>query len=105
MDAETERARRATPEESTEEILRAAEELLREAPLSALTVGAVMGRTRLGRSSFYVYFRDVDDLVARLSQRLEEQLWEVTARWLDADDPGEGIEQALRALVDVWAQH
>src|SRR5215207_8047753 len=66
----TKRERRR-PEESEREILDAAEQLLRERPLSEITVGELMARTRLGRSSFYFYFGDLYDLVARLLTRLE----------------------------------
>lgn len=63
-------------EESTELILDAAQRLLWEVPLGELTVGALMAATPFGRSSVYVYFDDLEDLVARLLERLEERLWQ-----------------------------
>ena len=58
--------RRRRPEEAEREILDAAEALLRERPAHEVTVLDVMERTTLSRKSFYVYFRDRHDLIARL---------------------------------------
>jgi TetR/AcrR family transcriptional regulator, ethionamide resistance regulator len=66
--------RRRRPEEAEREILDAAEGLIRERPFSEVTVMAVMERTTLSRKSFYVYFRDRHDLIARLVAPLREEL-------------------------------
>jgi AcrR family transcriptional regulator len=66
--------RRRRPEEAEREILDAAEDLIRERPFSEVTVMAVMERTTLSRKSFYVYFRDRHDLIARLVAPLREEL-------------------------------
>lgn len=75
--------RRRRPEEAEREILDAAESLIRERPFSEVTVMAVMERTTLSRKSFYVYFRDRHDLIARmvapLRQELDQRLAEVRA--------------------------
>lgn len=98
--------RRRTPEDAAGEILDAAERLLRERSLSQLTVGELMARTGLGRSSFYVYFRDLHDLAARLLARLEEELWRPAAQWTAGHTRGrDGLEEALRGVVDVWVRH
>ncbi len=98
---------RRRPEESEREILDAAEQLLRERPLSEITVGELMARTRLGRSSFYFYFRDLYDLVARLLARLEAALWEPAERWIEGSEgpPEEDIRRALGGVVSVWVAH
>lgn len=86
------------------EILDAAERLLWERPLSRLTVGELMSSTSLGRSSFYVHFRDLQDLAGRLLARLEAELWEPAGRWTDIDDEG-SLETAVRGVVAVWERH
>jgi AcrR family transcriptional regulator len=68
------RRRRRRPEEAEREILEAAEALLRERPSHEVTVMAVMERTTLSRKSFYVYFRDRHDLIARLVAPLRESI-------------------------------
>ena len=66
--------RRRRPEEAEQEILVAAEALLRERPSHEVTVLAVMERTTLSRKAFYVYFRDRHELIARLVAPLRAQL-------------------------------
>ena len=98
---------RRRPEESEREILDAAEQLLRERSLSEIAVGELMARTRLGRSSFYFYFDDLYDLVARLLARLEAALWEPAERWIEGSEgpPKEDIRRALEGVVAVWVTH
>jgi AcrR family transcriptional regulator len=98
---------RRRPEESEREILDAAEQLLRERPLSEITVGELMARTRLSRSSFYFYFDDLYDLVARLLARLEAALWEPAERWIEGSEgpPEEDIRRAIEGVVSVWVTH
>jgi AcrR family transcriptional regulator len=72
--AERRRRRRRRPEEAEREILEAAEALLRERPSHEVTVMAVMERTTLSRKSFYGYFRDRHDLIARLVAPLRKEL-------------------------------
>lgn len=96
---------RRTPEESTELILDAAQQLLWEMPLSELTVGSLMAATPLGRSSFYVYFDDLDDLVAQLLGRLEDALWSPARAWVEGNADAEGLAAALDGVVQVWVDH
>jgi TetR/AcrR family transcriptional regulator, ethionamide resistance regulator len=96
---------RRTPEQSRTEILDAAEAALWDVPLAQLTVGTLMERTRLGRSSFYVHFRDTGDLTAALLERLEGQLWQAASRWTSADGGQAALDAALGAVVDVWHRH
>lgn len=100
------RGGRATPEQSRAEILDAAAKALWETPLADLTVGELMGRTRLGRSSFYVHFTDLGDLAAALLEQLEGELWQATSAWTDetAHAP-EALGLAVDAVVEVWAHH
>jgi AcrR family transcriptional regulator len=96
---------RRSPEESTALILDAAQQLLWEVSLGELTVGTLMAATPLGRSSFYVYFDDIDDLVARLLGRLEHALWEPARAWIEGTADRAGLAAALDGVVDVWAAH
>lgn len=96
---------RRSPAESTDLILDAAQRLLWEVPLAELTVGSLMAATPLGRSSFYVYFDDLDDLAAQLLGRLEQQLWLPATTWIeDPTDPSR-LRRALDGVVAVWAEH
>lgn len=98
--------RRRSPEESEREILAAAEEFLRERPLRELTIDEVMDRTGLSRPSFYVYFRDRHDLVARLAQEISSELFAMAERWLKGTgDPIDDARAALGGVVGVYAEH
>src|SRR2546423_6080175 len=53
-------------------------ELLQEKPLEAITVQEVLGRAKISRSTFYIHYRDKDDLF--LSD--VDEFWEAMATWL-----------------------
>lgn len=96
---------RRSPEESTELILDAAQHLLWERPLGELTIGRLMAATPLGRSSFYVYFDGIDDLVARLLERLEGELWQSARTWTEGHTDPDGLRAAIAGVVQVWVDH
>jgi TetR/AcrR family transcriptional regulator, ethionamide resistance regulator len=79
--AEPKRRRRSRAE-AEQEILDAAALLLRESPLHEVTVSAIMERTTLSRKSFYVYFRDRYELLARLFGPLRRELDEHNALFI-----------------------
>lgn len=62
-----------------------------------------MEQTSLSRSSFYVYFEDVPDVVARLLERVVEALMAPSRQWLEGRrKPREALHAALEGVVDVW---
>ncbi|MGH7804789.1 MAG: TetR/AcrR family transcriptional regulator [Candidatus Binatia bacterium] len=98
--------RRRRPEEAEREILEAAERFLRERPFHELTVDEVMSRTGLSRPSFYQYFRDRNELVIRLVDRLSGELWPMSNRWFQgAGDSADDLRRAYAGVVAVWIQH
>lgn len=104
--AERPRRRRRRPEEAEQEILDAAEALLRERPSNEVTVMAVMERTTLSRKSFYVYFRDRHELIARLVAPLRE---EIDARAAEVratrDTPRDQMRALFSMVARVYMQH
>ena len=105
-ESEPRRRRRRTPEVAEQEIIAAAEALLRERPFRELTVDEVMRRTELSRPSFYVYFRDRHHLVLRVVEHIGGELFTMADRWFTGD--GDGPEQAREAtegIVAVFAEH
>lgn len=77
------RRRRRSRQEAEEEILAAAAALLREQPLHAVSVSAIMEHTTLSRKSFYVYFRDRYELLTKLFTPLRRELDDANALFLD----------------------
>jgi AcrR family transcriptional regulator len=65
--------RRRRPEDAEQEIVDAARELFAQRPWHEVSVVEIMERTTLSRKSFYVYFRDRYDLIARVVAPLREQ--------------------------------
>jgi AcrR family transcriptional regulator len=61
------------------EILDATEQLLKKVPFSELNVTMVMARTRLARSSFYEYFKDLHEVLVSLTGRMLEEMAEQNA--------------------------
>ena len=68
-------------EDARGEILAAAESVLGDTDFSALTVGRLMQRTGMRRSSFYHYFPSLDDLAVALLERFDHQLRESVEPW------------------------
>src|SRR4051794_29900337 len=99
------RRRRRSPEVAEQEIIDAAESLLRERPFRELTVDEVMRLTDLSRPSFYVYFRDRHHLVLRVVEHLGGELFTMSNCWVRGT--GEPLEagEALEGIVAVFAEH
>jgi AcrR family transcriptional regulator len=97
---------RRRPEQAEREILDAAESLLSAGGYGALSVADLMARTGLGRSSFYVYFKDVPDLLRRLLERIEGELFAVAQAWLAGDgDPVDDARRSCEGIVEVYLRH
>ena len=104
--SEPRRRRRRTPEVAEQEIIAAAEVLLRERPFRELTVDEVMKRTELSRPSFYVYFRDRHQLVLRVVEHIGAELFTMADRWFTGDGAGpEQAQEATEGIVSVFAEH
>lgn len=97
--------RRRSREDAEREILDAAAALLRDRPLHAVSVSAIMERTTLSRKSFYVYFRDRYELLARLFEPLRHELDNANALAL-AQPTGDLVtdtRNSLRAVARFFA--
>jgi AcrR family transcriptional regulator len=100
------RRRRRRPEEAEREILEAAEALLRERPSQEVTVMAVMARTTLSRKSFYGYFRDRHELIARLVAPLRHEIdARATELLAEPRDPREWVRPLLEEVARVYMEH
>lgn len=75
--------RRRAPDIAESEILEAAERLLRRVPFRKLTIGGLMATTGLRRPSFYQYFDDLYQVLARLAQRHVKIVSQYTERYAE----------------------
>ena len=98
------RRRRRRRQDSEQEILEAAQRLLRERPFRELTVDDLMAATSQSRTAFYRHFTHRQDLLVHLIGDLNEELWDMSADWLrGSGDPLVEGRQALERLADVYA--
>jgi AcrR family transcriptional regulator len=83
--------RRRLPEIAELEILDATEKLLRRLSFHELTVAVVMAETGLARPSFYQYFADLHQLLAKLTERYIAEVISIAETSIDmpvgAGDP------------------
>jgi TetR/AcrR family transcriptional regulator, ethionamide resistance regulator len=99
---------RRVPDDARREILDAAEALLAKRSFRELSVDDLMGRTGMTRSSFYHYFRSLDEVAIALMRRVQGEMMEAAAPWLRTDyegDPALAAEQGIRASAEVFARH
>ena len=89
------------------EILDATERLLKKMPFSGLNVTVVMAETRLARSSFYEYFKDLHEvlvsLTGRMLQEMADQNTVVDSRMPSATDR-DGYLAALRDKYVIYCE-
>lgn len=94
------------PQVSEREILGAAERLVRERPLREVTVAGIMARTGLKRPAFWTHFRDINDVLIRIADRLAGELIAASDQWLGDGSRSEAdLAQAMRQATHVYAEH
>jgi AcrR family transcriptional regulator len=98
---------RRKPEDAEREILDAAEALLKETRFRDLTVDAVAAAANMRRSNFYNYFKDRNELVMRLVDRIGDEMFAATRLWLESENPDRvaALRQGLRDVVRIWSRH
>ena len=98
---------RRKPEDAEREILDAAEALLKEIRFRDLTVDAVAAAANMQRSNFYNYFKDRNELVMRLVDRIGGEMFTATRSWLESENPDRvaALRQGLRDIARIWSRH
>lgn len=99
---------RRSPEEARNEILRAAESALAEVEFNQLTVELLMERTGMTRSSFYHYFKSLEDVTVALFAQVEDEIGHAVDEWLTgppAEDPIAATRIHLTRMFEIWAKH
>ncbi len=90
--------RRRAPEIAELEILDATEKLLKRLSFHELTVAVVMAETGLARPSFYQYFADLHQLLAKLTERYIAEVTAIAEASIDTTaqlDPSNARELLL----------
>jgi AcrR family transcriptional regulator len=100
--------REARRPEVERRLLTATEELIADGTsFTELSVEQLASRAGIARSTFYVYFRDKSDLVARLGEEMVHQLHEAANVWwkLGVNATYEDVLASTREVVDTYARH
>lgn len=91
-----------------DELLAAAEELIVERGLSALTVDDVTGRAGVAKGTFYIYFSAKGELLGALRERYAEAICgqqERALAELPADDHGGRLDRWVEEAIGAHLEH
>jgi TetR/AcrR family transcriptional regulator, ethionamide resistance regulator len=95
--------RRERTAEVRQLVCRAMLELLDEASFSELTVDEIMRRAGVSRSSFYLYFRDKQEVLMLATEELAERFYAEADRWWRGEGGGPHlVRDALAGVVAVY---
>jgi AcrR family transcriptional regulator len=98
--------RRLRPEQAENEIIEAAQRFLRTHPFRAMQVADLMDQTKLGRPSFYHYFKDRHDLIVRLVKKLGDEISQMNEVWfLSGSDPIADLHTGYERIGQFWMIH
>ena len=87
-------------------LLRATERLLSDGtPYTELSIQQLCSEAGIARSTFYVYFRDKADLVARLAEQMVGQLSDAASKWWQPGCSHEELLAATRETIGIYARH
>lgn len=87
-----------------EQLLAAARAVFEEKGYAATTVGAITEAARTAHGTFYLYFRNKEDAFIHVMSVLNDELYEVGARWVPGD-PRTSIEASIRGFLEVFMTH
>ena len=97
------RVARRSPEVARQEIIDAAAYFLHQRPFREISIGDLMSHTKIGRSAFYAYFKDIYGVVEELVNGIRDQVLDYFKVWSAADLlPEEGIKLFISDTVNLW---
>ncbi len=100
------RVARRAPEVARQEILDAAAYLLHRQPFRDISIGDLMEHTKIGRSAFYVYFKDIYAVVDALVAGIRDEILTYVEGWsAEATAPDEALRTFVADIVNLWAVH
>jgi AcrR family transcriptional regulator len=88
-------------------LLREAEALLAQRPLSAIGIDEIANAAGISRSSFYFYFASREALLRTLGERAQEEVFASASGWLNRTDepPAEAIARTHADNLTLWRRH
>jgi TetR/AcrR family transcriptional regulator, ethionamide resistance regulator len=88
-------------------VLRATEELLQDgASYADLNIERIARRAGISRTAFYFYFRDKRELLMRLTEQVNDELYaQADIWWSGSGDPGDEMREALSNIAELYREH
>lgn len=101
--ASARRVGRRPPEVARQEILDATAFLLSQRPFRELSVADIMNRTQIGRSAFYVYFKDIYAVVEALLVAIRDEELAFLDSWSSQQvESRDALQQIISNTVNLW---
>ena len=101
-DAQSKRQQRAAA--TADQLLGAAREVFESKGYVATTVGAITEAANTAHGTFYLYFRNKEDVFSKVMAQVADDLYrEARAPW--AGDPHEALLVATRGYLEVFSAH
>ncbi|MFC1762358.1 TetR/AcrR family transcriptional regulator [Planctomycetota bacterium] len=95
----------ARSEHTRIEILNAALDFIWSRPFHDMTVNSLMASTKVSRSAFYQYFKDLHAVMETLLGTLQDEIFNIATPWLTGvGDPVALMHETLTGLVQVGYQ-
>ena len=98
----------AQPGDIEQAVCDAAERLLAGERLADLSVAQILREAQVSRASFYFYFASKHAVLARLAERVVDEVYGATQTWLhraDGEPPHAALETAVRSAAQLWRTH
>jgi len=96
------RSRRGSGEETRAGLLAAARRIGSKSPFSRITVEQLTDAAGTSRATFYLYFKNKDEIYLELARETCDLLYEAAGHTSRGHEPREAIELATRGYVDVF---
>ena len=103
---EQRRDRRRKREQARDGFVRAALELVEEAPFKDVTVDEIARAAGASRPAFYLHFQDKQELLLAAVEEVAASLYEEADRWWHGDgEPADLVREAIDGVMRVYVQN
>jgi AcrR family transcriptional regulator len=88
-----------------EQLLDAAREVFAERGYQATTVGAITSRANTAHGTFYLYFRNKQDVFAAVMASVTDELYREAELASPTDDPRQALEASIHGFLEAFVRH
>ena len=88
-----------------DQLLTAARDVFGDRGYQATTVGAITSRANTAHGTFYLYFRNKQDVFAAVMADVTDELYREADIGSPASDPRTALEASIRGFLDAFVRH